>query len=140
MVVKGSDGKDFLYEHITHHRMITVNRATDTIINEGVNVPRQSMKGLLLLFCEPHAGGARDTEKFFTPDITSVKITVDGIPNKIFSQGMESRSIWDEIRRHFGNDDSNMDAKKFYMGDKLGPFIDLRSLSNKKYTAVASSW
>ena len=39
------------------------------------------MKGLLLLFYEGYAGGARDSEKTFNPDITEVKVTVNGIPN-----------------------------------------------------------
>ena len=46
------------------------------------------MKGLLLLFYEPYTGGARDSEKIFNPDITEVKVVVNGIPNKIYSQGM----------------------------------------------------
>ena len=57
------NGKDFMYEHVTHHKMLTVNKADDTIINESINVPCRSMKGILLLFCEPHVGGARDSEK-----------------------------------------------------------------------------
>ena len=130
------NGKEFLYEHVTHHKTFTVNKATESIINENINVPRRSMKGLLLLFTEPYAGGARDSEKFFNPDITSVKITVDGIPNKIFSQGMESRDMWHEARRHFGSPyaeagESFMNAKKFYTDDKFGLFIDLRSMSDK---------
>ena len=130
------NGKEFLYEHITHHKTFTVNKGSDSILNENINVPRRSMKGLLLLFTEPYAGGARDSEKFFNPDITSVKITVDGIPNKIFSQGMESRDMWAEVRRHFGSPyveagESYMNATKFYTGDKFGLFIDLRSTSDK---------
>ena len=42
-----------------------------------------SMKGLLL-FYEPYVAGARDTEKTLNPDITEVKVIVNGIPNKIW--------------------------------------------------------
>ena len=78
-------GKDFMYEHVTHCKTLTVNKADDTIINESINVPRRSMKGILLLFCEPHVGGARDSEKFFNPDITKVKVSINGVPNKVNS-------------------------------------------------------
>ena len=41
------------------------------------------MKGLLF-FYEPYVVGARDTEKTLNPDITEVKVIVNGIPNKIW--------------------------------------------------------
>ena len=40
------------------------------------------MKGLLF-FYEPYVAGARDTEETLNPDITEVKVIVNGIPNKI---------------------------------------------------------
>ena len=46
------NGKAFMYDHVTHHKTITINHGSDTIINESINIPRRSMKGLLLLFCE----------------------------------------------------------------------------------------
>lgn len=71
-----------MYEHVTHHKTISIAKRTDSIINESINVPRRSMKGLiLLLFYEPYEGGTRDSEKTFNPDITEVKVVVNGIPN-----------------------------------------------------------
>ena len=86
------------------------------------------MKGLLLLFCEPYAGGARDSEKTFNPDITEVKVTVNGIPNKIYSQGMKTRDFWEEIFRRFGKENSSLVATDVYTGDGFALFIDLRSM------------
>ena len=130
------NGKDFMYEHVTHHKTLTVNKAEDTSINVSINVPRRSMKGILLLFCEPHAGGARDSEKFFNPDITKVMVSINGVPNKVNSQGLEPRDQWEEVLRHFGaisgGITDNMDATKFYTGDKFGLFIDLRSMKDGK--------
>ena len=93
------NSKDFMYEHVTHHKTLTVNKADDTIINESINVPHRSMKGILLLFCEPHAGGARDSEKFFNPDITNVKVSINGVPNKVNTRasgpmGGGSPALW----------------------------------------------
>ena len=116
---------------MTHHKTITVGRNADLIINERINVLHCSMKGILMLFCETHAGGARDSKKFFNPDITSVKVTINGIPNKVYSQGLETRDTWDEVNRHFGKHaESNMDATKFYTEDKFGFCIDLRSMAD----------
>ena len=68
----------------SHLKTISVDRGPDTIINESINVPRRSMEGLLL-FYEPYAAGARDSEKTFNPDSTEVKMIVNGIPNKVYS-------------------------------------------------------
>ena len=87
------NGKRFIYEHVGHLKTISVNKRSDTIINKGINVPRRSMQGLLL-FCEPYVAGARDGEKTFNPDIAQEKVIVNGIPNKVYSQGMETRDMW----------------------------------------------
>ena len=42
------NGKRLMYEHVTHHKTISFSKGTDSIINESINVPRRSMKGLLL--------------------------------------------------------------------------------------------
>ena len=117
------NGKRLMYEHVTHHKTITFSKGTDSIINASINVPRRSMKGLLLLFYEGYVGGARDSEKTFNPDITEVKVTVNGIPNKIYSQGMKTRDFWEEIFRRFGKENSSLDAE-----DRFALFIDLRSM------------
>ena len=54
------------------------------------------MKGLLL-FYEPYVKGARDNEKTFSPDVTQVKMTANGTPSKVFSQGMKMRDLWEEL-------------------------------------------
>ena len=121
------NGKRLMYEHITHHKTISFAKGTDSIINESINVPRRSMKGLLLLFYEGYAGGARDSEKHFNPDITEVKVVVNGIPNKIFSQGMKTRDFgrnFQKIRER----NSSLDATDFYAGDRFALFVDLRSM------------
>ena len=122
------NGKRFMYEHITHLKTISIDKGSDTIINESINVPRRSMKGLLLLFYETYTAGTRNSEKTFNPNITDVKLTVDGIPNKIYSQGMQARDMWEEVFRRFGKENSAMNATDFYAGVRFGLFIDLRSM------------
>ena len=86
------------------------------------------MKGPLPLYCKPCAGGEGDSEKFFNPEVNSVEVVVNDVPNKVYSQGMEGRDLWEQVTRHFGTDNSdlsNMVATAFYTGDKFGLFIDL---------------
>ena len=130
------NGKQFMYEYVTYYKTLTVKKLEDTIINVRITIPRRSMKGILFLFCETHVEGTRDSEKFFNPDITDVKISINGIPNKVNSQGLEPRDQWEEVLQHFdatnGGNTDNMDATKFYTGDKFGLFIDLRSTRDGK--------
>ena len=94
------------------------------------------MKGILPLFSETHTVCARNSEKFFNPHITSVKVSVNGIPNKVYSQDVEALDMWNEVIGHFGKYDANdhltsyMNATKFYTEDKVGQSIDLRSMSD----------
>ena len=55
-------------------------------------------------------------------------MVVNGIPNKIYSQGMKTRDFWEEIFRRFGKENSSLDATDFYTGDRFALFIDLRSM------------
>ena len=63
-------GRSFKYDQINHHKHITVNKGTIDVINEIINAPGRSIKGILILFIDLYNKGARDAEKFFNPDIT----------------------------------------------------------------------
>jgi len=82
--------------------------------------------GILLLFCEPHVGSARDLKKFFNPDITDVKVSINGLPKKVNSQGIEPWDQWEEVLT------DNMDTTKFYTRYKFGLFIELQSMKDGK--------
>ena len=86
------------------------------------------MKGLLLQFYEPYVAGAIDSEKTFNPDITEMKVIVNGIPNKVYSRGMKTRDMWEEVFKRFEKENSEMNATDFYAGDRFGLFIYLRSM------------
>lgn len=81
------------------------------------------MKGLLLLFVESYVGGA------------GLKVVVNGVPNEVYSQGLERRDMWEELYRRFGKErgeQSSMSSTEFYAGDKFGLFLDLRSMDDNK--------
>ena len=57
------------------------------------------MKGVLMLFKEPTDAFARQSEAFYNPKITKVEVTVEGIPNQLYAQGMRPYQAWDEVRK-----------------------------------------
>ena len=86
-----------ILNNVTHLNTISVDNGPHTFINESINVPGRLMKGIFLLFHEPYAAGARDSEMTFNPVITETKVIANGIPNKVYSQGMETRDIWEGV-------------------------------------------
>ena len=44
---------------------------------------------------------ARNAESFYNPKITKVEVTIEGISNQLFSQGMRAYPMWDEARKLF---------------------------------------
>ena len=91
----------FFYENILHHKTFTFSKPNDSVINEQINVPRRSMTGILLLFTENLTAGDRDSEKFVNPDIKSVQINIDGVPNMLYSKGMLPTDQWESIKQRF---------------------------------------
>ena len=55
-------GRRFLYENVILHKTFNISKATDSVINEHVNIPRRSMTGILCLFTENFVAGTRDSE------------------------------------------------------------------------------
>ena len=112
-------------ENVLLHKTFTISKPNDSVINEHVNIPRRSMSGILCLFTDTYVAGARDSEKFVNPSITSVNINVDGMPNKLYSKGMIPTDFWQSIVKRFGLQNS-ITQKEFY-GDKFALWIDLRT-------------
>lgn len=87
-----------LYDRVLRHRRIAADKS-DTLWNINLNVPARSMKGVLMLFEEPTDAFARQSEAFYNPKITKVEVTVEGIPNQLYAQGMRPYQAWDEVRK-----------------------------------------
>ena len=128
-----TNGKEFAYDHIQRDEIVTFKKGSDTRLNLRVNPQRRSLKGILLLFVEPHTAGARKSEAYFNPDLTKVSVTVNGSPNRLYNNGLEGIDIWEEVKRFFlkaENKTQHMNATKFYTEDKFGLMIDLRSMAD----------
>ena len=128
-----ASGKEFAYDLVMRERVVPITRGSDTHLNLRVNPQRRSLKGILLLFINSFTLGTRDTEHFFNPDITEVKVTVNSVPNRVCNEGLNGSDMWQEITRHFKpstNGRSNMTLAKYLTSNKFGLWIDLRSMAD----------
>ena len=68
-----------------------------------------------------------------------MKLIVDGIPNKVYSQGIETRDMWEEVFRRFGKENSAINAT---FGNIFALFVDLRSMRSKMLSSalLTVSW
>ena len=71
-----------------------------------INSLSKSLKGVLLIFTKERSATKfeRDTEEFYNPTITKVEVTVQGSPNELCVQNIEYHHRYDEIMKHFGED------------------------------------
>ena len=124
-----------LYDRVLRHRIIPLNKKDQTW-NINLNTPTKTMKGILLLFKEPTE---KSTSKLFNPKIDKISITIEGVPNQLYAQGMRRYQHWEEIQKYFGDSReehaigvtkalnlSDMRLKD-YLVDKYGLFLDMRS-------------
>ena len=71
------------------------------------------MKGVVLLFTNKTV---TDSEEFVYPNIDSVKVTIEGVPNEVYSQGIPKSRFYSEAERVFGvvGEDKTMTLRRFY--------------------------
>ena len=138
------NGKEFAYDLVMRDRVVPISRGGDTRLNLWVKPQRRSLKGILLLFVNPFVAAARDTESYFNPYITKVKVTVNGVLNRVYNEGITGTDMWNEVTRYFnphthtrarvnGTPKSgrpNMTLAKYLAGNKFGLWIDLRSMAD----------
>jgi len=96
-----SSVKEFVYDHVHLEKMIPFQRGSDTRLNIKVKAQRRSMKAILLLFMEPYSPGARDSEKYVFPDLTKVRVTINGSLNVLYNEGNVGIDLWAEASRFF---------------------------------------
>ena len=124
-----------LYERILRHRKLRRDKS-DTLWNININTPARSMKGILLLFVDPAAAFQRDTEAFYNPKITKVEVTIEGVPNELYAQGLRAYQQWDEaIKFHASG------SKRDPIAGVVAKDLDLADVSLPEYlTTKFSLW
>ena len=91
-----------LYDRVLRHRKMTMDKS-NTLRNINLNVPARSMKGILMHFenVAVQQPFARNTEAFYNPQIRKVEVTIEGIPNQLYSHWMRAYQMWDEAKKYF---------------------------------------
>jgi hypothetical protein len=127
-------GASFLFDHVHHYRREEIKKSDAFINLEITGVDRRSLKGILLLFEDQFVAGERDSEMFMNPTIKTAKYTIDGLPNKHYSdEGYREWFQWREISKHFiheeykSSQDIYMDLVLYYAGYKFALWTDMRS-------------
>ena len=116
-----TNGKEFAYDQVMLEKTVTFDRGTDADLNLLVNPQRRSLRGILLLFIVPYTAGARDSESYCNPGITNVEVTTNGIPNRVYNNGIKGHDMWREASRLFS-------TKSKKRGEKS---VRLRMMSTK---------
>ncbi|CAB4015594.1 Hypothetical predicted protein [Paramuricea clavata] len=123
-----STGRSLSYKHVTLMR--TSNWDKDlTIVNENINIPRKSMSAIVLLFTNRVR---TNSEEYIYPNIDKVNLTIEGVPNAVFSQGLPKSRFFEEAKRFFcpmcekSMADEFMSISKFF-SDGFALVVDLRS-------------
>ena len=121
-----------LYDRVLRHKKISKDKS-DTLWNSNLNVPARSMKGILMFLEDvgEQQPFARNTEVLYNPKITKVEVTIEGVPNQLFSQGRRAYQMRDEAKKEFASlpgsrrhQDVAVVAKDLALADvSLGEFL-----------------
>ena len=65
--------------------------STNQVID--VNIPRKSMRGVVLLFTKKNPTGS---EEFYNAEIELVKVSIEGNPNSVYRRGLTRSEIYNE--------------------------------------------
>ena len=94
-------GRSLGYDYTTLLKILPWSKdSTREVID--INIPRRSMKAVVLLFTKKDAG---DSEEFVFPNLTRVDVIMEGNPNNIYSKGLARRDMYREAVRFFSNNE-----------------------------------
>ena len=108
------------YDYTTTLKTLSWSKSSTREVID-VNIPRKSMKAIVLFFTKNNSG---DSEEFVFPELTKVNVTVEGNPNDIYSEGLERRDMYREASRIFGG--PNYVSRREFYPDKFACVIDFR--------------
>ena len=90
------------------------------------------MKAIVMLFTYKTK---TDSEEYVYLNIEKIRVTVEGVPNAIYSQDIPKTRLYEEARRLFGHNEgvvqnSNQTLIGFFKDKKFALVIDLRTVSD----------
>jgi hypothetical protein len=120
-------GRKLSFEHVILMKKMEWSKDS-TVINETINVPRRSMKAIVMLFTNKTK---TVSEEYVYPNIEKVRVTVEGVPNAVYSQGIPKTRLYEEARGLFGTGEiSHQTLTNFFKDKKFALVIDLRTVND----------
>ena len=123
-------GRQLWYDHTTLLKTLEW-RKDGTRETIDINIPRKSMRGVVLLFTKKNP---TDSEEFFNAKIEHVKVSIEGNPNSVYSQGLTKSEIYNEARRFFekAKDINNDNLSKLdFLKNKYALVVDFRTVDQE---------
>ena len=87
--------------------------------------PSKKHESVLMLFEDPDR---TSTEDFVSPKVPKVEITIEGLPNQLYNQGMRQYQQWDEINTYFA-----LTSKRYEETDKVAKYLYFSGTNIEKY-------
>ena len=125
---------DFPFEDISYLKPTNWGKDQTSVV-ETVNVPRISMRAIVVLF---KYADTVNSEEYIFPNITKVDVTIDGRPNAVYSNGISADDLYREAKRVFHVDNSDMTEAKFY-DNRFALVIDLRSMEDNDIVSAGQN-
>ena len=124
------DTRDLWFDYTTLLKTLEWRKnSTRKVID--INIPRESMKAVVLLCTQKKP---TDSEEFYNAEVESVKVTIEGNPNSVYSQGLKRSQIYEEAKRFFGTqkDKTNDNLTKLnFLKSKYALVIDMRTVDEE---------
>ena len=89
-----------------------------------------SLQGLLLLFVAKRDEFANKNEEFYNPSIKKILVTINGMPHQLFAAKLQARDIYQQLKKHFYREHSNVTWEEFLM-TKFRLWIDMRNIIDR---------
>ena len=126
-----TSGRQLWFDHVT--RLSQSEWGKDSVIESvRVNKPYRSLKAIVLLFTKANPD---DSEEFINPKIKKVSVSIGGVPNSVYSHGLERWMIYEEAKRFFGKSGPSCFenvSKLNFLKSKYTLVIDMRTV-NQQY-------
>ena len=123
-------GRQLWYDYTTLLKTLEWRKdSTREVID--INIPRKSMKSIVLLFTKKTP---TDSEEFFNAEVEKVKVTIEGNPNSVYSQGLVRSEVYDEAKRFFERKATTSEdklSKLEFLKNKYAIVIDLRTVDDE---------
>ncbi|CAB3992192.1 Hypothetical predicted protein [Paramuricea clavata] len=125
-------------ENVEGYTLENIELEYESIDNIGLarKVESQYNSGRKLSFehvilMKSHNGTSTDSEEYVYPNIEKVRVTVEGVPNAVYSQGIPKTRLYGEARRLFGTGEINHQTlTTFFKHKTFTLVIDLRTVND----------